>query len=50
MTFMELYFKRGLPFKLYKNPAETKEIVQAIGLLKVVVQRAVKKLHQLKNN
>lgn len=30
-----------LPFELYKNPAETEEVVQAVILLKVVVQRAV---------
>lgn len=37
---LKLYIKK-LPFELYKNPAETKEVIQTICLLKVVMQRAV---------
>lgn len=36
-----------LPFELYQNPAEAKEIIQAIILLKIVVQWTVQQLHQL---
>jgi len=32
---------------LNQNPAEAKEIIQAVTLLKIVMQWAIKQLHQL---
>jgi len=38
-----------LPFELYKNPAETEEVVQAVILPKIVMQWRIKKLHKLRH-
>jgi len=41
--------QENIPFELYKNPAETEEIVQAVVLPKIVMQWRIKKLHELKH-
>lgn len=41
--------EKGLPFELYKNPAKTEVVVQAVVLPKVVVQWRIKKLHKLRH-
>ena len=41
--------QENIPFELYKNPAETEEIVQAVVLPKIVMQWRIKKLHELRH-
>lgn len=45
---MDRICTESLPFELYKQPTETNEVIQAIFLFKVVMQRTVQKLHKLK--